>query len=79
LALLPLWIAGPEIAAGRLCVVEIGVAAAEEYIYIAHPEGRRPPAKLKALADALRAAFGNPPYWESFRGLSGDESRAGTL
>jgi hypothetical protein len=33
----------------------------------------------RTFADALRAAFGNPPYWESFRGLSGDESRAGTL
>ena len=75
IALLPLWIAGPEVASGRLRILDIGVEAPEEYLYIAHPEGRRPPAKLRALADALRAAFGNPPYWE----LSGDERPAGTL
>ncbi len=79
IALLPLWIAGPALAAGRLRVVEIGVETPEEYIYIAHPEGRRPSAKLRALADSLRAAFGNPPYWENSSGLSGDERRAGTL
>lgn len=79
IALLPLWIAGPEIASGRLRILDIGVEAPEEYLYVAHPEGRRPPAKLRALADALRAAFGNPPYWESSSGLSGDERPAGTL
>jgi hypothetical protein len=36
-------------------------------------------AKLRALAEALRAASGNPPYWESSSGLSGDEPPAGTL
>ena len=33
---------------------------------MAHPGGRRPSAKLRALADCLRAAFGDPPYWEIF-------------
>ena len=64
IALLPLFIAGPDLRAGRLRVVDIGVRPAPEFIYLAHPEGRRPSAKLRALADHLKAAFGDPPYWE---------------
>ena len=45
-------------------MIEIGVEAEAEFIYMAHPEGRRPSAKLRALADCLRAAFGDPPYWD---------------
>jgi hypothetical protein len=33
-------------------------------IYLAHPEGRHASAKLRALADCLRIAFGDPPYWD---------------
>ena len=65
IALLPLFIAGPEIRGGKLNVVDVGVRPAPEFIYLAHPEGRRPSAKLRALADHLRAAFGDPPYWEA--------------
>jgi hypothetical protein len=36
----------------------------EEFIFIAHPDGRHPSAKLRALADHLRKAFGSPPYWD---------------
>ena len=28
------------------------------------PEGRRASAKLRALVDSLRQAFGDPPYWD---------------
>ena len=82
IALLPLWIAGPDVAAGRLQILDIGLETEAEHIYVAHPEGRRPPAKLRALADALRAAFGDPPYWEQPVApdrLSGDERLARTL
>lgn len=65
IALLPMFIAGPSIKNGALSVIDIGVQAAEEFIYIAHPEGRHPSAKLKAIAGHLRSAFGSPPYWES--------------
>jgi DNA-binding transcriptional LysR family regulator len=64
IALLPMWIAGPDVAAGRLVVLEIGVAAEAEALYVAHPEGRRPSAKLRAMVESLRASFGDPPYWE---------------
>ena len=36
-----------------------------EFIFMAHPEGRRPSAKLRALAQRLREAFGDPPYWDA--------------
>lgn len=64
IALLPLFIAGPDIRAGSLKVIDVGVRPTPEFIYLAHPEGRRPTAKLRALADHLKAAFGDPPYWE---------------
>jgi DNA-binding transcriptional LysR family regulator len=64
IALLPMFIAGSAIEAGNLCVVEVGARAEDEFIFMAHPEGRRPSAKLRALAEHLRAAFGNPPYWD---------------
>jgi DNA-binding transcriptional LysR family regulator len=64
IALLPLFIAGTEIRSGGLNIVDIGVEPETEFIYLAHPEGRRPSAKLRAFADCLRQAFGSPPYWE---------------
>ncbi len=65
ITMLPLFIAGPDIRAGTLRVIEVGAQPEEEFIYVAHPEGRNPTAKLRALAEALRAAFGDPPYWEA--------------
>jgi DNA-binding transcriptional LysR family regulator len=64
IALLPMFIAGIAIEAGELCVIEVGARAEDEFIFMAHPEGRRPSAKLRALAEHLRAAFGSPPYWD---------------
>jgi len=63
-ALLPLFIAGEAIRSRQLQIIDIDVEAEEEHIYIAHPEGRQPSAKLRALADHLRKAFGDPPYWD---------------
>ena len=64
IALLPTFIVGPDIAKGRLQVVDVGLRSAPEFIYVAHQEGRRPSAKLRAFAECLREAFGEPPYWE---------------
>ncbi|WP_413988614.1 LysR substrate-binding domain-containing protein [Labrys okinawensis] len=64
IALLPTFIAGPLIRSGGLRVVDVGIRPEGEAIFLAHPEGRRPSAKLRALADYLRRAFGDPPYWE---------------
>lgn len=65
IALLPLFIAGAEIRDGRLGVVDVGLQPEPEFIYLAHADGRRPSAKLRAFADCLRQAFGSPPYWEA--------------
>ncbi|MDX3973882.1 LysR family transcriptional regulator [Shinella sp.] len=68
IALLPLFIAGPDIRAGTLKLIDVGVRPSPEFIYLAHPEGRRSSVKLRALADHLKAAFGDPPYWEEGAG-----------
>lgn len=64
IALIPMFIVGAQVAAGGLETIDIGVQPELEYIHIAHPDGRRPSVKLRALADHLRAAFGSPPYWD---------------
>jgi len=64
IAFLPTFIASDAIKAGSLKVIDLGVQAAQEHVVVAHTEGRRPSAKLRALADWLRTAFGDPPYWD---------------
>jgi DNA-binding transcriptional LysR family regulator len=64
IALLPTFIVSAPLRDGRLAIVDIGVQAEEEYLYIAHHDGRNPSAKLRALAAWLREAFGDPPYWD---------------
>jgi len=66
IALLPTFIASAEIRSGALRVIDIGLQAAAEYIYVAHPEGRRASAKLRAFAERLRNVFGDPPYWDAW-------------
>ena len=64
IALVPMFIVGTDIAGGNLCEIDIGVQPELEYIHIVHPDGRRPSAKLRAIADHLRQKFGAPPYWD---------------
>jgi DNA-binding transcriptional LysR family regulator len=64
IALLPTFIVGDDLKNGRLRLVDVGMRPEEEFIYVAHPDGRRPSAKLRAFADCLRGAFGDPAYWE---------------
>lgn len=64
-ALLPIFIVGDALRAGTLRVIDVGIEAEQEYIYIAHADGQNPSAKLRALAAWLREAFGDPPYWET--------------
>ncbi|GAB3247286.1 LysR family transcriptional regulator [Chitinimonas naiadis] len=66
IALLPTFICGADIQAGKLQLIDVGVQAAVESIYIAHPEGRNASVKLRAFADCLRAAIGDPPYWDAW-------------
>lgn len=66
ITLLPLFIISAALKEGALRIVDVGIEAEQEYIYIAHPDGRNPSAKLRALADWLRSAFGSPPYWDGY-------------
>ena len=66
ISLLPSFIAGAAIKTGALRVIDIGIATEPEVIYLAHPEGRHASAKLRALAESLRQAFGDPPYWDRY-------------
>jgi len=65
IALLPSFAAADAIASGELTVINVGRPAEDEFIFMAHPEGRRASAKLRALVTSLRQAFGDPPYWDS--------------
>ena len=64
IALLPAFIAGPAIRDGLLVEIDVGHRPEAEFIYMAHPEGRNPSAKLRASADHLKKTFGDPPYWD---------------
>ncbi|MDQ0470025.1 LysR family transcriptional regulator [Labrys wisconsinensis] len=65
IALLPAFIAAPALRDGLLVEIDVGCRPDAEFIYMAHAEGRTPPAKLRALAEHLRRVFGHPPYWET--------------
>lgn len=64
IALLPAFIAGPAIREGLLAEIDVGYRPEQEFIHMAHPEGRNPSAKLRAIADHLKKTFGDPPYWD---------------
>lgn len=67
IALLSSWVVGPDIKAGKLVRLLADAEswnAAPEGIYLlrALPQ---PSAKVRAFTDALRAAIGSPPVWET--------------
>ncbi|MBV9116441.1 MAG: LysR family transcriptional regulator [Acetobacteraceae bacterium] len=64
IALVATFVAGAAVEAGALTAIDVGAEPEGAFVYMAHPEGRRPSAKLRALAECLRRAFGEPPYWE---------------
>lgn len=64
IALLPAFIAGPAVREGQLREIDVGLSPEPEFIYMAHPEGRRASTKLRAIAQHLKEAFGDPPYWD---------------
>jgi len=64
-ALLPSFFVHEELADGRLVRIDLGVEPEGAELYIAYPPNRSASAKLIALIDWLRCAFGDPPYWEA--------------
>jgi DNA-binding transcriptional LysR family regulator len=65
IALLPGYFIQSELARKQLAVVDVGALPEGATVYIAYAHDRRGSAKLRALTEWLRSAFGNPPYWET--------------
>jgi len=65
ISLLPAFIVGQALRDGKLTKIDVGMQAEPEFLYIGHPHGRKPSAKLRALAGWLKDAFGDPPYWDN--------------
>lgn len=64
IALLPTFLVQAELASGRLRIVDVGAQTESAEVFVAYPSARAS-AKLRALVEALRRAFGTPPYWEA--------------
>jgi DNA-binding transcriptional LysR family regulator len=69
LALLPTWLAGAEIAAGRLSVVlpawdALMAPGPERAIWAVYPPKRVVSPKVRAFLTFLEHRFGKPPYWD---------------
>lgn len=64
ITLLPTFLMQQELARGSLRVVDVGTAAESADIFVSYPAARGASAKVRALIDCLKSAFGNPPYWD---------------
>lgn len=64
ITLLPTFMSHPERVRGSLVVVDLDAAADGAEVHLLHARERGTSAKLEALGAHLRAAFGDPPYWD---------------
>jgi len=64
LAMLPTFIIGGELQAGRLRSVLSDYVPLERRIYAVHLPNVRLPVKIRAFLDFLQARFGPTPYWD---------------
>jgi DNA-binding transcriptional LysR family regulator len=64
IALLPTFIIGAELRAGRLQAVLTEYVPLERRIYAVHLPNRRLPIKVRLFIDFLRARFGHEPPWD---------------
>jgi DNA-binding transcriptional LysR family regulator len=58
------WEVSEEIAKGRLVEVLPKFSALGNDIYAVYPDRKFLPAKVRLFIDYMKAAFGDPPYWE---------------
>ena len=65
ITLLPTFFTYSEVASGSLMPIDIGAEAEGAELFICYPLARTVPAKVSALLEALRNAFGKPPYWHT--------------
>jgi DNA-binding transcriptional LysR family regulator len=64
ITLLPTFFTYQDLAAGTLKQVDIGMEAEGAELFVCYPLAPTPSAKVLALVESLRAAFGDPPYWQ---------------
>ena len=64
ITLLPTFFVHTHIADGSLVPIDVGAEAEGATIHLAYPANRSPSAKLVALVEWLRTAFGEPAYWD---------------
>lgn len=68
LTMMPSWLVGPDVVAGRLVRVladwTVDPGSGEGAISAVYLPSRRGSAKLRTFLDFLVAHFGDPPYWE---------------
>jgi DNA-binding transcriptional LysR family regulator len=74
ITLLPDFFVHAELAAGSLVHVDVGAEGEGAELYICYPLARTQSAKVAALTDSLRRAFGSPPYWN--RAVPAETARA---
>jgi DNA-binding transcriptional LysR family regulator len=74
-ALLPTFIIGPELQAGRLRAVLADYVPLERRIYAVHLPNRRLPTKVRLFIDFLRARFGPEPYWDRMHNVPPPSTR----
>lgn len=65
IALLPRFVVHEDLTAGRLLVIDAGLPPQGAELFVAHPRDRATSGKIKALVAHLRAAFGDPAFWEA--------------
>jgi DNA-binding transcriptional LysR family regulator len=64
LALLPTFIVGKELQAGKLVEVLPGYVPTERFLYAVHLPNRHLPLKTRVFLDYLLERFGPDPYWD---------------
>ncbi|MBI4291731.1 MAG: LysR family transcriptional regulator [Betaproteobacteria bacterium] len=64
--LLPSFIVGEDLKAGRLKAVLMGYRAAERTIYAVYPSRKHLSAKVRALVEFLETKYGAKPYWDDW-------------
>lgn len=65
LALLPTFIVGKELQAGKLVEVLPGYVPVEQFLYAVHLPNRHLPLKVRAFIEFLMHRFGTAPYWDN--------------
>jgi DNA-binding transcriptional LysR family regulator len=64
LALLPTFIAGPDLQSGNLVSVLCDYASPELFLYLLYPPSRQLSARIRLLVDFLYNRFGGQPRWD---------------